>query len=109
MQLQAYKWKRDRKMTLQLLSITLLYVILWMPLNLTLVINLFWLPYFLIEEQVNYTYLMPFIVQLLYPFVAFLSYPKLWRKHRRIFPHTMTAGHSIQHDLIKLTRIRNNN
>ncbi|CAF1227607.1 unnamed protein product [Rotaria sp. Silwood1] len=109
MQLQAYKWKRDRKMTLQLLSITLLYLILWMPLNMTFLINLFWLPNFLIEEQVNYIYLMPFIVQLLYPFIAFLSYPELWRKNRRILLNTVTAAHTVQNNLIMLTRIRNNN
>ncbi|CAF3254504.1 unnamed protein product [Rotaria sp. Silwood2] len=109
MQLQAYKWKRDRKMTLQLLSITLLYLILWMPLNMALVINVFWLPDFLIEEQVNYIYLMPFIVQLLYPFIALLSYPELWRKNRRILLNTVTAYHTVQHNFIRLSRIRNNN
>ncbi|CAF1196168.1 unnamed protein product [Rotaria sordida] len=109
MKLQVYKWQRDRKMTLQLLSITFLYLILWMPLNMVLVINVFWLPYFLVEQQVNYIYLMPFIVQLLYPFIIFLSYPELWRKNRQILLNIVIPNHPVRYYLISLICIRNKN
>ena len=74
MRQQAFKWSRDRKMILQLWAISSLYLAMWMPLQLLWLINLYWNPTFLLEEQVKYLYLFPYLIHLVCPFIVLFTY-----------------------------------
>jgi hypothetical protein len=69
-------WRKQRRMTLQLLSISSLYFIAWFP---NLVIGLvqeFILPTFLIEIQVDYIFYLTYLVCLLIPWVCLGLFPE---------------------------------
>ncbi len=70
---QVFKWNRD-KMILQLWAISSLYLGMWMPLELTGLIGLYWDPTFLLQAQIDYIYLIPYLVHLIYPFIVLVTY-----------------------------------
>lgn len=70
MQLQAIKWRRDKKLILQLLAISSLYLAMWMPIQITGLINLYWDPTFLIQAQIDYMYLFPYLIHVIYPLIV---------------------------------------
>jgi hypothetical protein len=74
MRQQAFKWRRDRKMILQLWAISSLYLAMWMPLQLVVLINLYVNPNFLIQAQIDYMYLFPYFIHLIYPFIVLFTY-----------------------------------
>ena len=73
LKLQVFKWKRDRKMILQLWAISSLYLGMWMPVQISGVINLYWNPYFLLQAQIDYMYLFPYLIHIIYPFIVLLT------------------------------------
>jgi hypothetical protein len=73
MKQQAFKWRRDRKMILQLWAISSLYLAMWMPIELTGLINTYWDPSFLLQAQIDYMYLFPYLIHLIYPFIVLLT------------------------------------
>ena len=84
MKLEVFKWKRDRKMILQLLAVSSLYLAMWMPLQLCSLINIYWDWSFLLQAQIDYMYLFPYLIHLLYPFVVLLTYHKEMLPSRQI-------------------------
>jgi hypothetical protein len=74
MKQQVFKWKRDKKLILQLWAISSLYLGMWMPLELTVLIGLYWDPTFLLQAQIDYIYLFPYLVHLIYPFIVLFTY-----------------------------------
>jgi hypothetical protein len=74
MKQQAFKWSRDKKMVLQLWAVSSLYLGMWMPIQLTGLINTFWNPTFLLQAQIDYIYLFPYLIHLIYPFIVLLTY-----------------------------------
>ncbi|CAF1584815.1 unnamed protein product [Didymodactylos carnosus] len=71
LKLQPFKWKRDRKMTLQLLVITLVYCLLWTPMNAcTLIETFFMVDTTLLQAQTLYFYYFSYLVPIIYPFVC---------------------------------------
>jgi hypothetical protein len=88
---QVFKWRRDRKMILQLWAISSLYLGMWMPLQLTELINLHWNPTFLLQAQIDYIYLFPYLIHLIYPFIVLFTYPKemLKFKKNRVGPQSI--------------------
>jgi hypothetical protein len=85
MRQQAFKWSRDRKMILQLWAISSLYLGMWMPLQLSGLVNYFWDPYFLLQAQIDYMYLFPYLIHLIYPFIVLLTY------HNEMLPFRRNA------------------
>jgi hypothetical protein len=83
MKLQAFKWKRDKKMILQLWATSSLYLAMWMPIQLTGFINVYWDPYFLLQAQIDYIYLFPYLIHLMYPFIVLLTNHKEMFNFRR--------------------------
>lgn len=82
---QRFKWRRDKRLVIQIWAISSLYLSMWMPLQLSGLINLFWLPSFLLQAQIDYMYLFPYLVHLIYPYIVLFSYRKEFAKaHRRI-------------------------
>ena len=76
MRLQIFKWKRDRKMTLQLFSISLLYLLFWLPSQVFGLMNTF---YMVVLPQLQSDFIDYFVVfvHLLFPFVCLLSYSEM--------------------------------
>ena len=74
MKQQAFKWRRDKKMIVQLWAISSLYLAMWMPLQLTSLIDNYWDPNFLIQAQVDYIWLFPYLIHLIYPYVILTTY-----------------------------------
>jgi hypothetical protein len=86
MQLEVFRWKRDQKMVIQLLTIASLYFLLYSPLQIiVLLFNYAWkrmIPHFV----VNYFYVISYFVHLLNPFVVWFFNPELRRRGRIVIP-----------------------
>jgi phosphatidylglycerophosphate synthase len=70
MQRQVVTWRRNRKLVLQLWAISTLYLGTWMPLEISGLINLYWDPNFLLQFQIDYIYLFPYFIHVIYPFIV---------------------------------------
>jgi hypothetical protein len=70
MRLQAAKWRRDKKLILQLFAISSLYLLMWMPLQIAGLVNIYWDPSFLVQAQIDYMYLFPYFIHIIYPFLV---------------------------------------
>jgi hypothetical protein len=73
MQIEVFRWKRDRKMVSQLLSITTLYFCMWAPLQAATIYDNFIIGGTAPDFVVNYLYTLPYFVHLFYPFVVLFS------------------------------------
>lgn len=80
------KWKFIRKVTLQLIIISLLYLFFWFPLALISLIRIYFNPNFLTEFTLYYFNYTPYFVQLLIPYFSFACLPEIWPKSNRIAP-----------------------
>jgi hypothetical protein len=76
MQLKVNKWRRDKKLILQLLIISSLYLTMWMPIQILGLINLYWDPSFLVQAEIDYLSYFPYFIHLIYPFIVFFIVPK---------------------------------
>ena len=83
MKQQAFKWARDKKMILQLWAISSLYLGMWMPMQLSVLINAYWDPQFLVQAQIDYMYLFPYLVHIIYPFLILIILNKEMFSFRR--------------------------
>lgn len=77
MRQEAFKWRRDKKIILQLWAISSLYLGMWMPIQILAVINTYWDGKFMIQAQVDYLFLFPYLIHLIYPFVVLFTHPRL--------------------------------
>ena len=75
-------WRSTRKMTMQLMIISMLYLIFWFPLALVSLIRIYFIPTFIDEITNYYLNYTPYLVQLLMPFVCIASLPEMWLKKR---------------------------
>jgi hypothetical protein len=73
MKQQVFKWHRDKKLILQLWVISSLYLGMWMPLQLAELINLYWDRTFCLQAQIDYMYLFPYLIHLIYPFIVLFT------------------------------------
>ncbi|CAF4134649.1 unnamed protein product [Rotaria sp. Silwood2] len=69
--------KKNRKMTIQLLAISSLFLIFWLPIAVTGLIQQFFYPTFLIDIQFNIFFYLIYFIQLFLPIVCFVSLPGL--------------------------------
>ncbi|UJR11367.1 hypothetical protein I4U23_015547 [Adineta vaga] len=89
MQMEVFRWKRDRRMIIQLLSITTIYVGAWAPLQAATIYDNIFLAGEAPPFVVDYLYTFPYFIHLFYPFVVLLSNPELQRNtNRTIQPQT---------------------
>jgi hypothetical protein len=92
MQQKVFKWSRDKSMILQLWAISSLYLAMWMPIQLSGLINIYWNPTFLIQAQIDYMYLFPYFIHLIYPFVVLLTFRReMLNFHRHTFIQPINA------------------
>ena len=88
MKQKAFQWRRDKKMIFQLWAVSSLYLAMWMPLQLLSMINIYVDPNFLLQAQIDYLYLMPYMIHFLYPFIVMLTYPQEMLKFNQIHATT---------------------
>ncbi|CAF1166766.1 unnamed protein product [Rotaria sordida] len=77
---QPMQWRKQRRMTIQLLSITSLNLIFNMPLNILSLAHLCGLPSDVGFEAQQYFYFSCYFLILLFPFVCLYQYPDLYKK-----------------------------
>ncbi|CAF3119806.1 unnamed protein product [Rotaria sp. Silwood2] len=77
---QPMQWRKQRRMTIQLLSISSLNLIFNMPLNILCLAHLCGLPSDVGYEPQQYFYFSCYFLILLFPFVCLYQYPDLYRK-----------------------------
>jgi len=82
---QPVRWRKYRKMTIQLLSISFLYLIFCFPYTLAYTISLFGLPYEVIADFMLYSIFFSYFMLPLFSFVCVLSLPELRTKFINIF------------------------
>jgi hypothetical protein len=70
MQAQALRWRRDKRLILHLFMISTLYLSMWMPLQIAGLVNLYWDSSFLVQAQIDYMYLFPYLIHIIYPFIV---------------------------------------
>jgi len=69
--------KKNRKMTLQLLTISSLFLIFWLPIAITGLIEQFFSATFLIDIQYDIFFYLIYFIQLFLPFICLLSLSEL--------------------------------
>ncbi len=81
---RTINWKSTRKITIQLISISMLYLIFWSPLALVSLIRIYFIPDLIDDITYYYLYYTPYFVQLLTPFVCIACLPEMWPKKNRV-------------------------
>ncbi|CAF1675094.1 unnamed protein product [Adineta ricciae] len=69
-------WKKQRRMTIQLLSISSLYFLGWFPSIMIAVVQQLWSPTFLADAQVDYIYDLIYLICLFLPWVCLGLFPE---------------------------------
>ena len=80
---RGFRWRRDRKLIIQLWATSTLYLSMWLPLQITSSINMYWLPDFLYQAQIDYLYLFPDFVHLFYPYILLVVFYSEMKKPRQ--------------------------
>jgi hypothetical protein len=78
-------WRKNRKMTIQLLSISFFYLIILLPYAIVYIVRIFGLTGSLSDELSGYTVFFSYFILLLFPFVCALSLPELQTKMKNFF------------------------
>jgi hypothetical protein len=78
-------WRTTRKLTIQLLSISLLFLTLYLPMVLFALIRLWFDPSFLFVFVTNYFAYAGYLVPLLTPFVCLISLPEMITEIKKLF------------------------
>ncbi|CAF1098846.1 unnamed protein product [Rotaria sordida] len=81
---RTVNWRSTRKLTMQLMSISILYLLFWFPLALVSLIRIYFIPTFIDEITYYYLYYTPYLVQLLIPFVCIACLSEIWPKKTRV-------------------------
>jgi len=77
-------WRTTRKLTVQLLSMSLLFLTLYFPMVLFALIRLWFDPSFLFVFITNYFAYTGYLVPLLTPFVCLISLPEMVREMKKL-------------------------
>jgi hypothetical protein len=92
---QAIQWRKHRKMTVQLLSISFLYLVVTCPYAFMIVLGSYGLSDDIGVDFQGFTIFFSYYIVLLFPFVVIFSLPELFTKIKAIFqlqrPARLTA------------------
>jgi hypothetical protein len=78
---QRFNWRQHRRMVIQLLSVSCLYIFFDAPAIIIGLVRLA-LPTFAIDAQILYLYYIVYLLPLLMPFVCLGTFRELWKKIR---------------------------
>jgi hypothetical protein len=93
-QQQLFSWKKQRRIAVQLLSISCLYIIMNLPLFIIILIQKCCLTTFAVAEHELYFFYLYYFLVLILPFVCLGSFSDLRKKLKRF--NCCLIGHSIQ-------------
>ena len=64
---------------------------MWIPVQLLALINIYWDPNFLVQEQTDYIFLFPYLLHVIYPVIVLSTLPqRTWK--RKIDPNVITVS-----------------
>ncbi|CAF1007146.1 unnamed protein product [Adineta ricciae] len=95
----ANTWQKNQLMYVQLVSISVLYLIIWIPFVIISLIRLFYDPFFLQDVILLIINYCLYIIPLVSPFSCLIGLPKVRYQLRRRHWHSLWA-HSINHNRI---------
>jgi hypothetical protein len=101
---QPIRWRRHRKMTIQLLSISILYLILDIPAILLKFAYLCGVSKNIGADFMLYAKFFTYYTYLLFPFVCASSLPNLKKKIKRIFPCCRRHTHAIVPEVFHMSQ-----
>jgi hypothetical protein len=78
-------WRKHRKMAIELLSISIFYVLILLPYAIVYIVRIFGLINSLTNELSAYTVFFSYFILLLFPFICALSLPELQTKMKNFF------------------------
>ena len=81
---RSVNWRSTRKMTIQLMMISLLYLIFSAPLAIIYLIRTYFVSNLMDEFTYYFLYYAAYVIQLLIPMVCFMCLPEMWPKRDRL-------------------------
>ncbi len=102
-------WQRNRKMVLQLSSISIMYIIVWIPSILCYLIALIFQIAFAFDLASNVFIYFKYITSLLCPFMCLVGLPEVFQSIKQIFTRFNTVQPLVQTvgaSLIPLQQLR---
>ncbi|CAF1318907.1 unnamed protein product [Rotaria sordida] len=103
---QPIRWRRHRKMTVQLLSISVLYLLVTAPWAIMIFLRICGLPYDVGEGFENLTFFISYYIVLFFPFVSVLSLPELRTKFKNVL-HLPRVRRIVGPETFDLASIKN--
>ncbi len=106
---QRALWQRNRKMVLQLSSISIMYIIVWIPSILCYLIALIFQIAFAFDLASNVFIYFKYITSLLCPFMCLVGLPEVFQSIKQIFTRFNTVQPLVQTvgaSLIPLQQLR---
>jgi len=100
------QWRKHRKMTIQLLSISFLYLVFSFPNTIMVLMYICGLTEQIGGEAQLYVEFFSYLVILLFPFVCILPLPELQKKIMKIL-HLQRRGRSIHPEILVITNNKN--
>jgi hypothetical protein len=88
-------WQRNRKMVLQLSSVSILYIIVWIPNILCYLISLLFPVPFAVELAADVLIYFPYISSLLCPFMCLVGLPEVLQSVKQMFTRFNTVQPSV--------------
>jgi hypothetical protein len=88
---QLVSWRNQRRMTLQLLSVSCLYFIAWFP-NLVIgIVQQLFSPTFLVDIQFDYIFDLTYLICLVLPWICLRLFPEFTKWISEFLPHRDAA------------------
>ncbi len=101
------QWRKHRKMTIQTLSISILYLLITAPWAMIIFLRICGLPSNVGVTYENYATFIDYFIVLLFPFVALLSLPELSTKVKKLL-HLHRQRRLIEPQILVGRNVRNN-
>jgi hypothetical protein len=89
-------WQRNRKMVLQLSSVSILYIVVWIPNILCYLISLLFPVPFAVELAADVLIYFPYISSLLCPFMCLVGLPEVLQSVKQVFTRINKVQASVQ-------------
>jgi hypothetical protein len=104
---QRFVWKRNRRMIIQILSISMLYIIVWSPIIVCFLMVLFASNSIVLQLSVSYLNYYQYLCMLLYPFICVTGLKEvqdiLKQQYYRL------TGHQKNNNRVQPMELRNQN
>ncbi|CAF1406101.1 unnamed protein product [Adineta steineri] len=104
---QRIQWRKQRKMTIQLVSLSILNIIFNIPLNIVSLAHLCGLPASYGVEAEQYFYFSCYFLIFLFPFVCLFSYTELYKKIKLKFLYHIKRSNNVVAPIVNISDEKN--